>query len=86
MGGGFLKRMFRLHVQLRGHLVAVVAFQIVIQRFVIEADAASDTGGMCGEDCGNRGHFPLSIQQAHACGPFIKVCNYLFIFSTDEII
>ena len=44
-----LDRMLGNHIQLLRHLVAVIAFEIVVQRFPVSGDGTSDAGGVGGE-------------------------------------
>ena len=73
MGGGALNRVLGLHVQLAGHLIAVVGMQIVVQRLAVGAYAASYAGGMGSEHRGRHGQQQARGQQTHAGGPLVEV-------------
>ena len=75
MGSRFFKRVLGLHVQFFCHLVAVIALHIIIQRFAIATDAASYTCSMCGEDSSDIGQVGLHIEQPHASGPLVEMCD-----------
>ena len=50
MGCLLFNGMFALHIQLPRHLVTVICEEIVIERFVVACNRASDTGGMSCKD------------------------------------
>ena len=60
----FLDAVLGFHRKLGRHLVAVVAFEVSIEQFVVAGDTSSDTCGVGGE---NRPHFrALVLQEEHA--------------------
>ena len=60
----FLNTVLSFHRKFTGHLVAVVAFEISIEQFVVARDASSDTRGVGGED---GAHFPGTRAAKRAC-------------------
>ena len=69
VGGGLLQAVLGLHVELHGHLVAVVLMEIVVQWLAVAADAPAYACGV-----GGREGAVLEDEQPHACGPFVEVC------------
>ena len=47
---GFFNRMLADHIELLSHLVAVIALEVVIERFVVTCDRATDAGSMGSEE------------------------------------
>ena len=69
------ERMFRLHVEFSRHLVAVVAGEIVVERLVVAADAATDA---CCVGCkygGDARSVSVEVEKSHARRPFVEVCH-----------
>ena len=50
VGSLFLDRVLGHHVEFRRHLVAVVAFEIVVQRLAVTRYRTTDAGSVCGEE------------------------------------
>ena len=75
MGGLLLNRVLRLHIQLLGHLVAIVGKKIVVERFVVASDAPPDARGVGGENRGDLRQMMVDIQQSEARHPFVGVIN-----------
>ncbi len=76
--GGFLERVFRLHVEFGCHLVAVVVGELVVERLAVAAYAAAYACGVCGEHCGHLRHVCLKLKKTHRGGPFVEVGHNLF--------
>ena len=72
----FLQRVLAFHVQLLGHLVAVVVGELVVQRFAVSADTPSDACGMGCEHSGHLRHVGLDSQKTHCCCPFVEMCYH----------
>ena len=49
----FLYGMFANHIQFLRHLVTVITFEIVVQRFAVARYRAADARCMCGEKSSN---------------------------------
>ena len=82
----FFQRMFRLHIQLPGHLVAVVAIHISIQGFVVSGDGTADRSSMCREErCYGR-DLLLDVKRTHSQHPFIEQSGNLFVFQLVKMI
>ncbi len=73
MGGGLLKGVLRLYVQLTSHLVSVVTGEIIIQRLAVATNASSYGCGVGREDGSHEWHLPFGVQKPHAGGPLIKM-------------
>ncbi len=68
--------MFGFHVELGGHLVAVIALHIVVEGLVVAADAAPDTCGVGGENGGYLWQFPFHVEKTHSCSPLVEVGHH----------
>ena len=82
--GGFFKRMLRLHVKLRSHLVAVIVRQLVVERFSIAADAAAYACGVSGEYGGYVRHIGFQSKKTHCRGPLVEMSNHMAGFNTGS--
>ena len=76
-----LDGVLRLHVELAGHLVAVVSEEIIIERFVVASDGATNRRGMRSENGGNLRYTLLQIEGSHASHPFVCLKDHIVIFS-----
>ena len=85
MCGSLLKRVFRLHVELAGHLVAVISGQIIVEGLAVAAYRATDGCGVGGEYGADERKLPVGIKEAHAGGPFIKMSQHILMAYTLEI-
>lgn len=77
MGCRFFKRVFRLHVELGGHLIAVVAVEVVVKRFVVAAYAAAYACGMGGEYRSYLRYRRFQGEKTHSRGPFVEMSHYV---------
>ena len=73
VGCGLFKGVFRLHIELARHLVAIIRTEIIIQRFAVAAYAAAYTCCVGGEYGRYRREHILYIQQTHGRRPFVEV-------------
>ena len=72
-GGPLLQRVLCLHVELAGHLVAVVGGEVLVEGLAVGADGAADAGSMGGEHGGRLRHVLLYVEEAHAGGPLVEM-------------
>lgn len=72
--------MFRLHIELGCHLVAVVAVEVVVKGLSVAADASSDACGMRCEDGRNLWRVGFQIEQSHAGGPLVELSDNTVVF------
>ena len=79
LGRLVLNGMLALHVELLGHLVTVIAFEIVVQWLIVPGNAPAYAGGMGRKDRGNLGDILMDIEQAQACHPFVAMIDDLLI-------
>ena len=82
----FFQRMFRLHIQFPGHLVAVVAIHISIQGFVVSGDGTADRCGVCREERCDGGELFFDVERTHSQHPFIEQSGNLFVFQLVKMI
>ena len=66
-----------LHVQLIGHLVAVIGKEIVVERLVVAGNGTTDARGMSCKDCSNLWHTGVNVEQSEARHPLIAVIDHL---------
>ena len=72
----FLNTVLSFHRKFTGHLVAVVAFEISIEQFVVARDASSDTRGVGGEDGAHFRALVLQKEHAESRHPFVSLVNH----------
>ncbi len=84
MGRGFFEAVLALHVQLGGHLVAVVASEVVVEGLAVATDAASDARGVGCEDGGRGRHVGFQGEEAGGGGPFVEVSHDLGRVGLEE--
>ena len=78
--------MFALHIELTGHLVAVVSKEIVVERLVVASYAAANARGMSGEDRRNLRHFVLQVEQPETCHPLVGMIYHLLLLQAVELV
>ena len=78
--------MLALHVQFTRHLITVVGEEIVIEGFVVACYAATDTGGMRGENGSNLGQAVLDVEQAKTRHPLIAMIHHLVLGAEQLLI
>ena len=85
----FLYRMFRLHIQLLSHLVAIIGKEVVIEGLLVTSNRTSDASGMGCEDGTNLWQFIVDIKGTKSAHPFIGMIDNLCIviegFAFDSI-
>ena len=72
------------HIELIGHLNTIVSKQILIQRLAIAGYAATDAGGMGGEDCGYLWHMLAHIESAQTSHPLVDVIHHTLVLTLEE--
>lgn len=85
MGCGLFKGVFRLHIELARHLVAIIRTEIIIQRFAVAAYAAAYTCCVGGEYGRYRREHILYIQQTHGRRPFVEVGHNVLVAYPDKV-
>ncbi len=68
-----------LHVELGGHLVAVVSLEIVVEGLVVAGYAAAYARGVGGEDGGYLGHVLMYVEQAEASHPLVAMIHHFLV-------
>ena len=81
----FLDGVFALHVELTGHLVAIVCKEIIVERLVISGNAPADTRGMSGKYGSHFRQVFLHIEQSQTCHPFVSMVQHLLAFFYDML-
>ena len=72
----FLNTVLSFHRKFTGHLIAVVAFEISIEQFVVARDASSDTRGVGGEDGAHFRALVLQKEHTESRHPFVSLVNH----------
>ena len=71
---------FRLHIQLTGHLITIISGKIVVQRFHVASYRTSDAGGVGRKDGTNLRQFVVDVKCTQTAHPLVGMINYLGIF------
>ena len=75
VGRLLLDGMFALNIEFAGHLVAIIGEKIVVERLVVARNAASNGGGVGGENGANLRQMMLDVEQSEARHPFVGVVD-----------
>ena len=75
VGGLFLDAVLGLHVELGGHLVAMVAVEVLIEQLVVAGYGAAYAGGVGGEKGGHAGQVVLEKEHAEAGHPLVGLVD-----------
>ena len=76
----FFDRVFGLHVELFRHLIAIIGKEIVVQRFIVTRNGASDRRGMRGKDRCDFRNSNLQVEGTHTGHPLMSLINHLIRF------
>ena len=77
MGSLLLDRVLRLHIELIGHLVAIVALHIVVEGLHVAGDRAAYRCCVGGKYRSDRGNPMLEEKGTKACHPLVCLVDYL---------
>ena len=75
-----------LHVQFISHLIAVVGKEIVIERFAVTGNAASDGGGVRREDGGDGRDMFVDIQCAETRHPLMSLIDDALVLVEEAMV
>ena len=77
MSSLLLDRVLGLHIQFSSHLITIIGKQIVVERFHVTSNGATDTRGMGRKDGTDLGQLVVDIECTQSAHPLISMIDDL---------